>query len=106
MLKTNKDFWGEKVGNKKNEYLEQQKKKSREFTQMMQTACKNDLCLKILKFTFDRSGVDKPNISRDDSGNIDTKAMMYNEGRRSLYLELRPFLTRAARIEIEIGNER
>jgi hypothetical protein len=59
-------------------------------------------CLKLIK---ELSGYDKPNVIKGSDGDLALHAMVYNEGRRDVYLELRKFLSDDILNKVEILEE-
>jgi len=54
----------------------------------------------IVKFIYTRSGYSIPILALKD-GEVSLNAMVYNEGRRSMYLDLRKFLSKEFLCKVE-----
>ncbi len=56
------------------------------------------------KYFMEECGFHRPSTVMANSGDISDKATLYNEARRSLYLRIREYIPRKARIKIEIDS--
>ena len=65
----------------------------------------NDNGVRALKLIKDLSGYDKTNVIKNPDGTISKDAMLYNEGRRDIYLEIRKFLPNNVLTKVEILQE-
>lgn len=68
---------------------------------MMSEICTGPAGVAFLKVLCERSGFVKSNIITNADGDVNYKAMIYNEGRRSMYLDLRPYIPESFIREIE-----
>lgn len=57
---------------------------------------------RLLNYIYHSTGYDKPNVIMTSDGGINEKAMLMNEGRRGVWLELRRFINVDILKEVEI----
>ena len=63
---------------------------------------KSDPGNRVLAYLYHTCGYGEPNIINKPDGSINAEAMMYNEGRRSVYMELRNFIDPEILKKVEI----
>lgn len=89
----------------KKEFQKQREKELLKLRTILGQTFNNDNGIRTLKLIKELSGYDKTNIVKNLDGTISTDAMLYNEGRRDIYLELRKFLSNNILTKVEILQE-
>lgn len=81
-------------------FKEQMKKRE----EMFQVICAMPEGIELLREIMQRSGFINKNVVTSTDMSIDPYSMVYNEGRRSIYLELRNGIPKSAISKIENGG--